>query len=43
VLATIRNAVIFVLELAGHTNKAAGLRDLARHTLSLRALDILGI
>jgi len=43
VLATIRNAVIFVLELAGHTNKAAGLRDLARHTLSLRALDLLGI
>jgi predicted transposase YbfD/YdcC len=43
VLATIRNAVIFVLERAGHKNKAAGLRDLARHTLSLRALDILGI
>jgi predicted transposase YbfD/YdcC len=43
VLATIRNAVIFVLELAGHKNKAAGLRDLARHTFSLRALDLLGI
>lgn len=43
VLATIRNAVIFVLELAGHKNKAAGLRDIARHTLSLRALDLLGI
>lgn len=43
VLATIRNAVIFVLDLAGHKNKAAGLRDLARHTFSLRALDLLGI
>jgi len=42
-LATIRNAAIFVLELSGHKNKAAGLRDLARHTFSLRALDLLGI
>jgi predicted transposase YbfD/YdcC len=43
VLATIRNIVIFVLELAGHKNKAAGLRDLASHTFNLRALDLLGL
>jgi predicted transposase YbfD/YdcC len=43
VLATIRNAAILVLDLAGWQNKAAGLRDLARNTLNLRALDLLGI
>jgi predicted transposase YbfD/YdcC len=43
VLATIRNIGIFVLELAGHKNKAAGLRDLASHTFNLRALDLLGL
>ena len=42
-LATIRNIGIFVLELAGHKNKAAGLRDLASHTFNLRALDLLGL
>jgi hypothetical protein len=26
----------------GHKNKAAGLRDLARRTFSLRAIDLLG-
>lgn len=43
VLATIRNIGIFVLELAGHKNKAAGLRDLASHTFNLHALDLLGL
>jgi predicted transposase YbfD/YdcC len=42
-MATIRNAAILVLDLAGWQNKAAGLRDLARNTLNLRALDLLGI
>jgi hypothetical protein len=32
-----------VLDLANWQNKAAGLRDLARNTLNLRALDLLGI
>jgi predicted transposase YbfD/YdcC len=43
VLAAIRNIGIFVLELAGRKNKAAGLRDLASHTFNLRALDLLGL
>jgi hypothetical protein len=43
VLATIRNIAIFILELAGYKNKAAGLRELASRTFSLHALDLLGL
>jgi hypothetical protein len=43
VMATLRNAAILILDLAGWQNKAAGLRDLARNTLNQRALDLLGI